>query len=224
MFEEVRDCPHLVQYYKCWQEDCASFAPPSLPAFMYILMECCARGSLTVLSLSPPLTSRPSSRASPPSPSPSSGSCSAPSSRWVPRFPFAPGARVSARPQRGPPRSEARQPPLRRAGPAARRRLRLRRARRRAQRLQRPPLYGAGRPRRPRHAAARPLLPRAHRLPAHVARRATCFGAAMDRVTQRERGRTQFAAFSEIPTIAGYSTRLNRMVRSVGVWEDMGGS
>lgn len=52
MFEEVRDCPHLVQYYKCWQEDCASFAPPSLPAFMYILMECCARGSLTVLSLS----------------------------------------------------------------------------------------------------------------------------------------------------------------------------
>lgn len=22
MFEEVRDCPHLVQYYKCWQEDC----------------------------------------------------------------------------------------------------------------------------------------------------------------------------------------------------------
>lgn len=36
-FAEVSECPNLVQYYKCWQED----------AFMYILMECCSRGSLT---------------------------------------------------------------------------------------------------------------------------------------------------------------------------------
>lgn len=127
LFEEVRDCPHLVQYYKCWQEDGAALALSSPLAIMYILMECCARGNLTVslsaLSQTQTFLDR--------------QSLVPESFVWVLLHTVLqvassilchPGAGVSARTQRGSPRLEARQPPLRRARTHSGRRSRVCRA------------------------------------------------------------------------------------------------